>query len=420
MRWMLALSLLGGCSLIIDPPSPVHPEVLVNSIPNLDQGNPVAAFAAERFLVVWQDASLTPPDTSEDAVRGRFLDGNGVPLGSDFLINDPATTRLAQEKPTIAAIGSNLLVAWTDFSGQGVDATPAIRARIVSTTGDFLSPEVLVNTTLSGIQEDPAVVAGADDTFLVVWTDASLAPPDSDGEAIRGRRIDITGAFVDSSDFPVNSIVMGKQNHPSIARGADGRFFAVWTDTPVNAPSDIHGRLISGAAVPLGTDLVINTTLTGVQSEPLVTATATGYLVCWTDESLGEGDREGKAVRARLFDANGVGVGADFVINSTTRADQGHPRAAVLLDGSLFVVFEDGSLQVPDNDGIGVRARRLDSTGVPIGDDFLLNTFYGGDQEDAYVVAHPDGRVLAVWEDASAPLPDGSGDGIEARLFSAQ
>ena len=420
MRSLLVVVLLGGCSLIVDPPRPAHPEVLVNSIPNLDQGNPVAAFANERFLVVWQDSSLTAPDISEDAIRGRFLDKDGVPQASDFLINDPTTSRFAQEKPAIASIGSNLLVVWTDLSGLGADTNSAIRARVVSTTGDFLSGEVVVNTTLTGVQEDPAVAAGADDTFMIVWTDSSLATPDLDGQGIRGRRIGITGAAKDASDVSINSITAGNQDHPTIAHGSDGRFLVVWTDTPATAPSDIHGRLLSATGVPLGSDLVINTALTGAQTEPFVTATTTGYFVCWTDESLGAGDVDGKAVRARLLDQNGVGISDDFVLNTTTRGDQGHPRSAMLLDGSLFVVFEDASLQSPDTDGNGVRARRLDSTGMPVGDDFLVNTFYGADQEDPSLVADDAGRVLAVWEDASAPPPDDSGDGIEARFYSAQ
>jgi hypothetical protein len=420
MRGLALLAcLLGGCSLIVDPPDGEHPEVLVNSIPDFDQSNPVAVFAGERFLVVWQDSSLTAPDISDDAIRGRFVSKDGKPLATDLLINDPSTSRFAQEKPRVAASGSNLLVVWTDLSGLGADTDSSIRARVVATTGDFLSGEILVNTKVSGVQEQ-AAIAGGSDSFMLVWTDASMSAPDADGQAIRGRRIGANGMPEDLTDFLINSTTAGNQAEPSIARGTDERFLAVWTDAPPVGPSDIRGRLLAADGQPLGSDFAINTTLTGAQTEPFVTAMANGgYLVVWTDESLDAGDLEGKAVRARVFDDAGIGVGDDLLLNTTTRGDQGHPYAIVLADGSIFAVFEDASLTSPDTDGTGVRARRLDSTGTPTGDDFLVNSFYGGDQEDPSLAADAAGGVLVVWEDASAPPPDGSGDGVQCRLFAA-
>ncbi|HEU0033277.1 MAG TPA: hypothetical protein VFQ53_21740 [Kofleriaceae bacterium] len=410
----IGLVMLAGCSLIVDPPEAVHPETLVNSIGGLDQSNPMAVFVGDHYLVVWQDSSVTPPDLSEDAIRGRFVDRTGAPEGSDFLVNDPARTLGAQEHPRVAVAGGTVLVAWTDQSGLGPDLDATIRARVVSAGGGFQSDDVQVSTTLAGIQEQVAVAAAAD-TFVVVWTDASGLAPDAAGLAIRGRRLRLDGTPLDTADFVINSTIAGDQREPAIAHGSDGRYLVVWTDAPAVGSSEIRGRLLGADGTRIGSDFVVNSTTQGEQLEPTVTATPSGYVVAWTDLGGSLDDPEGKAVRARRLDPSGQPLADDVLVNATKPGDQGHAFAATLPDGSFAIVYEDASLQAPDRDGNAVRLRRFAADGTPA-DEQLANTFFTGDQEDPSLAVDDAGALLVVWEDGSAR--DGSDDAIEARVYA--
>lgn len=418
-RAALALGLCGGCSLIVDPPDGVHPEQLVNSIHELDQGDPVVVFASDRYFVAWQDGSLTPPDTSDRAIRGRFVDPAGSPLGSDLLVNDPALARFDQEAPHAAALGPNVMIAWTDKCGLGGDADASIRGRVISMSGDFVSGEVLINTTVAGAQQEVAIAA-AGSAFVLVWTDASAAAPDASGSSIRGRRLAANGDPIDAADWVINTTTAGNQTEATVATGADGKLLVAWTDAATTGSTDIRGRLLGADGRPLAADFAINTTLAGSQSEPFaIGLRGGGYLVAWTDDSHAPGDLDGRAVRGRLVDARGAALGEDFVLATTTRGDQAAPKVAMLADGSLMLAFEDASLSGPDTAGNSTRARRLSADGTPLGADFLVNTYYESDQEDAAMAADATGGVLFVYEDQSAGSADASGEAIEARLVTA-
>lgn len=406
--WRLAWVMLGGCSLLVDPPQ--GEDTLVNSIADLDQGDPAAAYANERYLVVWQDNSETPPDTSGYAIRGRFVGLDGVPLGLDILINDPNNSIFDQEEPDVAANSLGIYVVWTDTSGRGGDPSTSVKGRFIASTGELLSPERLINSTVDGIQQDVAVAATGMSAFVVVWTDQSGLSL-SRGEDVRGRVVGSTGEL-GQPDFIVNANPASNQAQPAIARGPDGGLMVVWTETTA-AGSDIRGRLLSAAGTPFGPDIAINSTTAGSQLAPSVAATSQGYLVAWTDQSLTSGDIDGGAVRGRFFDAAGTALSDDFLVNTTTAGDQQGPHVEALFDGSLLIAFEDerfGGSNAANN----VRVRRFGADGQPLGDDFVVHAITRANQEDVAIAADDRGGALVVWEDESTAAPDTSGDSVRS------
>jgi hypothetical protein len=411
MRHLAALSItaIGGCSLIVDPPSGgPHPEVLINSITVGSQANPSAVFAGDRYFVVWQDESATPPDTDSKAVRGRFVSRSVVPLDTEFLINQ--TTAGSQDHPQVAQLAGKLLVVWSDAStGSGV-----VTGRLLDTQGNFLTPEIKIANAGAGAEPDQRVIAGPNNRFFVVWTNgASVLDTD-----IHAARVDISGTLVDTTPIVINSTTVSNQLEAQPAHGIDDHLLVVWTDEQVGEGGDIRGRLLDANAAPMGPDFIINTTRPMVQQQPYAIALqAGGYLVAWTDGSQTGDDVDGMAVRARLLDGNGNGLGDDFVLNSRTLGDQAHPRLIQLPDGSIFLAFEDGSMLPPDTKGNGVRERRLASDGTPNGTEHEANTYYTDDQEDTALAVDPDGNVLLLWKDGGGSPPDNSDDSVRARLY---
>ena len=87
--------------------------------------------------------------------------------------------------------------------------------------------------------------------------------------------------------------------------------------------------------VPLTGDVGVNEVVPGVakpgvQTDPAVTALADGrFLVVWEDIAAGV------EIVARLFDANGTPIGAEFSVTSGAPGSQFDPAVAALPDGRV-------------------------------------------------------------------------------------
>lgn len=164
--------------------------------------------------------------------------------------------------------------------------------------------------------------------------------------------------------------------------------------------------------LPVGGEFQINTTTAGVQQDPAVGFDAAGnFVVAW--ESDGQ-DGDGVGIVARRFAADATPLGGEFVVNTETAFDQIDPEVAVAADGSFMVVWVGFAL---DGDGESVQARRFDASGMPLGDELQVNTFFLGDQDSPAVAAGPGGGFIVAWE--SGDDQDGSLDGVFAQRFDA-
>lgn len=71
-----------------------------------------------------------------------------------------------------------------------------------------------------------------------------------------------------------------------------------------------------------GPELLINTTTTGYQGQPTITALENGrFVVSWQDDSETGGDLSGSAVRGQVVNADGTKYGDEFLINTITNAN---------------------------------------------------------------------------------------------------
>ncbi len=94
-----------------------------------------------------------------------------------------------------------------------------------------------------------------------------------------------------------------------------------------------------------------------------MTALADGrFVVSWTDLSTSTGDTSGSAVRARIFNADGTQSVPEFVVNTTTAADQNESSVTALADGRFLVSWTDNSLSTGDTSGYAIRAQVFDPT----------------------------------------------------------
>ena len=138
-----------------------------------------------------------------------------------------------------------------------------------------------------------------------------------------------------------------------------------------------------GTLAPSGVEFLINTTTSDAQSTPAIAALSDGrFVVAWTDSSATGSDTSGAALRAQIFNADGSKFGSEFLVNTTTTGDQDTPTITALANGNFVIAFEDG----PFNSG-NVRARLFDADGNAIASDFLVNTATTGLQDVPKIAA---------------------------------
>ncbi len=274
--------------------------------------------------------------------------------------------------------------------------------------------DFIVNTTKTNGQTVWSTTMLTDGRFVVAWLSGD--PGDGSGTCVRARLYNADGTAA-GSDFIVNTTGTGNQGLPSITALADGRFVATWTseDPGDGSGTCIRACLYSADGKPAGNDFVVNTTTTSDQYSPSVTTLADGrFVAAWT--SADPGDGSGTCIRARFYKADGTALGNDFIVNSTATDNQAQSSLTALADGRFVAVWSsagDGG----DGAGTGIRARLYKADGSAAGNDFIVNTTTANNQSTPSITSLGDGRFIIVWQSDDAG--DGSGGCIRARLYKA-
>jgi hypothetical protein len=142
---------------------------------------------------------------------------------------------------------------------------------------------------------------------------------------------------------------------------------------------------------PLGPEFRVNTYTTSGQTYSSVAADASGRLiVVWS----GVDDASG-GIFGQRYDSSGVPLGPEFRVNTYTTGNQYIPAVAADSSGNFVVVWssygQDGSYS-------GVYAQRFDSSGAPLGPEFRVNSYTSRHQRHPSVAVGATGDFVVTWE----------------------
>ena len=130
-------------------------------------------------------------------------------------------------------------------------------------------------------------------------------------------------------------------------------------------------------------------------------------MVVWQSALSALPQETGTSIQGRLLGSNGVPLAEQFQVNSTLGgAFETDINVTELDDGGFLVVWA-----TPE-----VNGRRFAANGTPIGVDFQINSSSPGNESDVSAATHKDGRVLVVWKDFEA---GDDGTEIYGRLLSS-
>jgi S-layer homology domain len=199
----------------------------------------------------------------------------------------------------------------------------------------------------------------------------------------------------------VNTSDPDHQLSNDVAMGDDGEFIVVWTEFA--GDGEVLGRQYDRPSTPLGGPFPLNADTTIDQEEASVAKDAEGrFVAVWVQEDMA-------TVRGRRFEADGTPLGGSFQVNTSTTHNNFRPHVASDPSGNFVVAWTSTSVS-----GTEAMARRFDSNGVPLGDEFQVNVFSDGPHQVGGAAMSPAGFVVS-W----AGEGEGTTNGIFARLFDA-
>ncbi len=278
-------------------------------------------------------------------------------------------------------------------------------------------------TRMDGDQKEPALACSAD-RFLLVWTDWNGL--DGDGASIQARLYGADGLPVALNGSEEQSTLnLDPSGHQFGARAAalpNGGFVVVWT-SGLNV-GNVWMRFVAPDGTLAGREVQVTEGLDGDHRSPAVAAGDDGtVLVVWADGSGALGDGSGYGIAGRLYDSSGTplvnGVTGDDAAFLVNTITTGIQRDpdVAALDGGGFVVVWADGSGQLDGDGFGIAARVLDATGVGAGPEVLVNSQTASQQILPRVVRQPGLGAVVVWADESH-VDDLQDFGIRARLLA--
>lgn len=386
---------------------PAGPEFRVNGITVGWQYQPALASDADgNFVVVWASDGV---DGYATGIVGRRYDRLGNPRGNEFVVNTFSGDYQIQPSVAVHSSGA-FVVTWQSYGELGTYGD--IFAQRFDVAGSRVGLEFQVNTVTAYDQRDPDVAYGSAGEFVIVWT--SYESDTYGGYAnVSGQRYDSAGNAA-GGEFLVNTTARDFDGQPAVAMLPAGGFAVVWEgypDAPAEA-SGVFGQRFNAAGVALGAEFLVNTHTTNTQRDPDIAVDGAGnFVVVWDSFSQDEAPASDPGIFGQLFAANGDRQGVEFQANTYVTETQRSVAVAREANGD-FVVTWQSSNQIPF--GIDVFAQRFGATGTRIGLEFQVNTYTTGNQDNPVIASLAQEKFVVAWTSWDQ---DGSGAGVFAQRF---
>jgi hypothetical protein len=359
--------------------------VVVTPTPGIGDGIPLTVGLANGgYVVVWQ----TNDGDLQSDVRARIYDAFGNAQGAAFTVfNDYIGFEFPRNIDVIALPTGGFAVASVriqSLSQAGNAATSDIALQYFSATGAATSAVISASTTgtpsSTYVSQPELTIAG--NRLVVTWDGG-----DNAGSSLNGRSFDFTGN-ASTAPFTIDSGTSGVVTQaPGVAGFATGSFITVWREGSLATQTgDIRAQIQDANGVAIGASFVVNTSTNGVQSLPHVSVLANGNaIVTWGDLSSGTMD-----VRGQLLSSSGAKLGGEFLVATTAQAGDTNLNdyaLTALADGGFVVAWNDQS----DN---RVYVREFNANGVALRGETVVSNGAGF---FPHVDALPGGGYEIVW-----------------------
>ena len=329
--------------------------------------------------------------------------------GEQFQVNTYSTEE--QYRPSVSFDDSGgYVIVWESDGSNGTDSSGwSVLGQRFSSNGTAIGSEFQVNTYTTDKQYRPTVSFDPTGGFVVVWASRGSLGTDSDSFSVLGQRFGSDGSSK-GSEFQVNTFTTGNQMDASVSPYGAGSFVVVWDSWGSGALHSIQGQRFDSSGNAVGSEFAVNSGRFDSTYYPSVRPNGDGgFVVVWTTYGSGIG----LEVLGQRFDSDGSANGTEFQVNSRTTGDQ--LRAAVSSHAGGFIVVWEDEQYIEESD---IRGQRFESNGMPLSEEFQINTYTTGYQRYPVVSQGSDGFIVT-WDNDGSSGSDSSSRSVQGRRFSS-
>ena len=153
---------------------------------------------------------------------------------------------------------------------------------------------------------------------------------------------EMDGTPLDAGELQVTHFGVPSQNNPVVARNSAGDFVVVWAEALRDATLDagIYAQVFYPDGTPRTGEFQVPQLTLDTQSQPDVVIDESGnVLVTWVTV-VGTGDDAYDSVRARRFSIDGVPLGDEFEVSTSTDNSLFTPQVGIDAGGNFTIVWE--------------------------------------------------------------------------------
>lgn len=255
--------------------NPLGSERFMNAVSAGDQSEPAAAINSQDLVVTWTSDGT---DGSEEGIYARTGEYPGS-LRSQFQVNQHTTGAQFASDVAMNTQG-DFVVTWTSH-GQADGSSYDVYARRFDRTGSPLGNEFRVNSTTSNQEWISNVSLNDSGQCVVVWHSNAQ---DGDGDGVYARVFDANDAAL-SPELAVNQTTSGHQNNAAVAIDNSGQFTVAWMGVDADS-TGIYLRRFNISGNPLLAETRLNQTTAGAQTYPSLALNSTGSKagISWASE----------------------------------------------------------------------------------------------------------------------------------------
>jgi hypothetical protein len=241
-------------------------------------------------------------------------------------------------------------------------------------------------------QYSPAIAKDSSGNFVVAWQDYRGGWPSD----IYAQRYDSSGNPI-GSNFKVNDAGIFNQEYPAIAMDGSGNFVITWQGGPGAYP-DIYAQRYDFSGTPLGSNFKVNDgPATIYYLYPAITMNDSGnFVITWVDYRNAEPPGWYPDIYAQRYDSSGTPLGSNFKVNDDPgTTPQYSPAVGMDGSGNFAITWTDER-----NGNRDIYAQRYNSSGTPLGSNFMVNEYAGGSYQGSPAIGmDTPGNFVITWHD---------------------
>jgi len=373
-------SLVGQCSLIDDQGNFLYKDHNIYQT-GINKNNLAVA-------QIYNSQYVIAGESNYNGTLGIYFDSYyNYQLANTIFIND-------QKQPYVNRLNNGgFIITWTCVNscenGNGT------RAQFFDKDGKKVGNELQVNQFTDNDQDKCKSVTLSNNNIFLFWESKGQDKFTADliNTGIFGKIISQDGVVV-KNEFLLNSSVENTQYQANMIANQNG--FSVLTYSSKHYRCDTFGCSFTVWAKFFNNDgsvklneYMINTRTSGNQDNMFACFLKDNrILFVWTSDS--DQDGNGIGIFGRISDINGIFPNTtEFQINKTTIGDQINPSCTALNFNRFVVVYESGT---------DVLGRIFNSDFTVFKDEFRINTYITGIQQNSYIYGLSDGRFVVGWE----------------------